>query len=57
MNNNAVVIVHWPGQSTAMCRKHADQAVRLADGMGMPRATETACIPKECKNCTNEAAK
>jgi ribosomal protein L37AE/L43A len=50
----AVVIVDWPGQSTAMCRKHADRAAWVADGMGMPRATETPCEPQECKNCTNE---
>lgn len=55
MNQNAVVMVHWPGQSTAMCHKHAAQAGRIADAMGMPRATETPCEPQECKNCTNES--
>lgn len=56
-NTNAEVIVHWPGNSTAMCRKHADYTKRVADCMGMPRATETPCKPQECKNCTNEANK
>ena len=54
MNTNAVVIVHWPGKSMPMCRKHADQAARIADAMGMPRATETPCPAQKCKNCSNE---
>lgn len=51
--NTATVMVHWPGQSTAMCRMHADKARWLADGMGMPRATETPCDPQPCSNCVN----
>lgn len=58
MNENATVMVHWPGQSTAMCDTHAEQAQRIAMAMGMPLPSQTALTePAECKNCTNEAAK
>lgn len=53
-NLNAVVTVHWPGKSTAMCRRHADYARQVALAMGLTQVTETACDPCECKNCTNE---
>jgi hypothetical protein len=55
--NIATVIVHWPGQSIAMCREHADYAKRVAFAIGMPEATETPCEPQPCKNCENEAKK
>lgn len=36
----AVVIVHWPGKSTPMCREHSDKAQRLGLALGFIVAAE-----------------
>jgi len=54
----ATEIVHWPGQDTLACDKHAKQLKALGAHMGI--TVSSTPWPVEgtiCKNCKNEAKK
>lgn len=56
----ATQIVHWPGQDSAMCDKHAEQAKRIGAAMGIVISCSVILASPEplmCKNCENEAKK
>lgn len=52
----ATEIVHWPGQDSPMCDKHAEQAYRIARAMGFTlSSTLLFDDATPCMNCENEA--
>lgn len=63
MNNKTIkfpadVMVHWPGEPTAMCFKHEAAAQAVNSAMGEIPITVTKLeAPEECMNCVNEAEK
>lgn len=52
----ATQIVHWPGQDTPACDKHAKQLRGLGQVMGCA-VSSTPCIGLVCTNCVNERLK
>lgn len=58
MSGETMYVVHWPGNDTIACVKHAKQLVNLGAVMGFSVST-TPFINEnlECKNCKNEEGK
>ena len=54
----ATQIVHWPGQDTAACDKHAAQLKGLGSAMGFAVSSTSSLDYKiPCANCEKEEKK
>lgn len=50
-------IVHWPGQDTPACDKHAERLKALGRAMGITVSSTPWPDGGVCKNCANEEKK
>lgn len=50
-------IIYWPGQTTSMCDKHKEAALKIASAMGFQLDVREipAGMDYRCKNCEDEA--
>ena len=53
----ATEIVHWPGQDTPACEKHAAKLKHLGEVLGCPVSSTPTLEDLPCKNCENEEKK